>query len=427
MLGFLKPRGDLVEIKGRTVVFLSMKAYRVDQRFEVRLNLPNTESDTLSVPIRVMSCRASEEGDFVVVGAAEGRRQPPELVGTSLRNGSRPPHRITVKSEGLPSYRAVTSNLSPSGFGAELDGELPAGKILDVHFEFEEPIGFTLDLKARVVWATWKSQNRFETGFEFLEEAGTQAARKELADWLQARAVEQAPFMPPENLPPRRPKEPPNQLPKAAPPQHPKAPTVVSPKAVTPNLRTFAGYDDDDPTPLGLPTIDPFTVRPKALKLPESGGALARPSSFPLPPVVPKSLPLSAEPSVPAPARSEQPLETPVAQPEVVEEDIGVHVFFEANLRGWAWEGADDAVVVVLEDPHGIDHWLEFPNCRGLQARCRERQISLLGMAVAKSSALITELTRPDSEETLLHFRFYDDHQRTVLDVVASECRQQER
>ncbi len=398
-----------MEIKGRTVVFLSMKAYRIDQRFEVRLNVPGSEGDTLSVPVRVMSCRASEEGGFVVVGTAEGRRQPPELVGNSQRKGSRPPHRITVKSEGLPSYRAVTSNLSWSGFGAELDGELPAGKILELHFEFEEPIGFTLDLRARVVWATWKSQNRFETGFEFLREPTTELGQKKLIEWLEARTVEQVPFMPPENLPPRRPKEPPNQL----------------PKPVTPDLRSFAGYDDDDPTPLGLPTIDPFTVRPKSLKLPEAT-ALVRPSSFALPPTAPKSLPLGSEPAAPVQA-AEQPKERPADPAEVPEEDVGVHVFFEANLRGWAWEGADDAVVVVLEDPHGIDHWLEFPNCRGMQARCRERQISLLGMAVAKSSALITELTRPDSDETLLHFRFYDDHQRTVLDVVASECRQQER
>jgi hypothetical protein len=62
-----------------------------------------------------------------------------------------------------------------------------------------------------------------------------------------------------------------------------------------------------------------------------------------------------------------------------------------------------------------------------MQGRCRTREIRLQGMAVARSSRLIEELTRFSGETELLHFRFYDDHQRVVLDLVARDCREQIR
>lgn len=466
MLGFLKPRGELVEITGRTVVFLSAKPYKMDQKFEVKLGLPEPPGQTISVAVRVLSCRPGPADFFVVVGIAEGRREPPNLKGYPLRNYTRAPHRISVKSEGLPGYRAVTSNLSRGGFGAELDGEMPEGKLLNVHLEFDEPLGWTLDLKARVVWTTWKSQNRYDTGFEFLEDPQYALPLEQLAAWCDHMANhEMVPFKPPDRLPPRRPNELPNQLPQAhqvqapppsnampfghaAPPasqapQFPGAPPSQMPPPM-PSQSPLGGqypppgyHDsseahraamgiasvDDDPTPLGLPTLVQPPQRPTSLKLPglSQTVALQRPSSFPLQ-HAPESKPLApTSPDAPTVRMRADSL------PPMDDEDLGVRIHFEANLRGWAWEGADDAVTVVLEDVHGTDHWLEFPECRGMQGRCRQREMRLLGMAVTTTSALIDELTRFEGETPLMHFRFYDDHQRVVLDIVAKECREQIR
>lgn len=440
MLGFLKPRGELVEISGRTVVFISAKAYKMEQKLEVRLGVPDPPGHTLSVALRVLSCRPGPGDFFVVVGIAEGRRVPPSITGYPLRKFPRGRHRVTVKSEGLPGYRAVTTNLSPGGFGAELDGELPDNTLLNVHLEFDEPLGWTLDLKARVAWTIWKSQNRFETGFAFIEDPIYALPLEQLAAWCDHHNKhELVPFKPPDRLPPRRPNELPNQLPQVhqLPGGGAAAGQAASGQATPPPLGDnfplseahravagVAGYDDD-PTPLGLPTLVQPPQRPTSLKLPgmSQTAPLQRPSSFKLqsPSAPPDAETVVSRPAAPA-AASREGSEAPA-------EDVGVRLYFDANLRGWAWEGADDAVVVVLEDIHGTDHWLEFPGCRGLQGRCRQREIHLVGMAVAHTSILLEELSRGDDDETskLLHFRFYDDHQRVVLDIVASDCREQLR
>jgi hypothetical protein len=441
MLGFLKPRGELVEISGRTVVFLSAKAYKMDQKFEVKLGLPEPPGQTITVAIRVLNCRAGPGDFFVVVGIAEGRREPPNLTGYQIRNYPRAAHRITVKSEGLPGYRAVTTNLGRGGFGAELDGELPEGKLLNVHLEFDEPLGWALDLKARVAWTTWKSQNRYDTGFAFVEDPQCALALEQLAAWCEHMSKhEMVPFRPPDRLPPRRPNELPNQLPQthqvasASPP--PGYGTLPSSGFSPDNFqlseaqRAASGVSsvDDDPTPLALPTLVSPPPRPISLKLPSLPPtvALERPSSFhlqqpqPSPPAAaPAEMETKVLPTPPAAASDSAALPS--------DEDVGVRIRFDANLRGWAWEGADDAVMVVLEDVHGTDHWLEFPGCRGMQGRCRTREIRLEGMAVARASRLIEELTRFSGETELLHFRFYDDHQRVVLDLVARDCREQIR
>ena len=449
MLGFLKPRGELVEISGRTVVFLSLKAFKMDQKFEVKLGLPEPPGQTITVAVRVLSCRPGPADFFVVVGIAEGRRELPNLKGYPLRNYARAPHRITVKSEGLPSYRAVTSNLGRGGFGAELDGELPDGKLLNVHLEFDEPLGWTLELKARVAWTIWKSQNRYDTGFEFLEDPAFALPLEQLAAWCSHMAShELVPFKPPDRMPERRPNQLPNQLPQAhqiapPPPQTgmPFAQPAFDPAAPIPPMPSQSpasqpGYTessevhravmgmggiDDDPTPLGLPTLVQPPSRPTSLKLPglTDAGTLQRPSSFQL-----QSVPEPSPPQVSSPDAPTVRMRSDEMPPM---EDPGVRIHFEATLRGWAWEGADDAIVVVLEDIHGTDHWLEFPQCRGMQGRCRQREIRLLGMAVASTSTLIDELSRYDGETALMHYRLYDDHQRVVLDIVATECREQIR
>ena len=451
MLGFLKPRGELVEISGRTVVFLSAKAYKMDQKFEVKLGVPDPPGHTISVAIRVLSCRSGPGDFYVVVGIAEGRREPPELKGYPIRAFPRSVHRVSVKSEGLPGYRCVTSNLGRGGFGAELDGELPDNTVLNVHLEFDEPLGWTLDLRARVAWSVWKSQTRYETGFEFLEEPSTALALEQLGAWLEHWSKkEMVPFKPPEKMAPRPPKSLPNQLPMAemqmlaAPPSIEMMTDAYRPPTDVQRAAMGVSSVDDDPTPLGLPAMVQPPPRPAALKLPGSV-SLERPSAFQLSP--PQQAPIPSPSFSPASESMELPPRSqgyaphiPPAQaaaptghvkqgtlPQVEDEDIGVLVHFEANLRGWAWEGADDSVVVVLEDHNGNDCWLEFPSCRGLQARGRQREIRLLGMAVAENSALITELSRHNGETPLLHFRFFDDHHRTVLDLVAADCREQIR
>ena len=62
-----------------------------------------------------------------------------------------------------------------------------------------------------------------------------------------------------------------------------------------------------------------------------------------------------------------------------------------------------------------------------MMARCRQREISLEGMAFSTSSPMIDELSRHAGEGSLKHFRLYDNHHRVVLEIVAAECREQIR
>lgn len=419
MLGFLKPRGELVEIHGRTVVFLSTKPFKVEQKFEVKLWMPEPSKESFSVPVKVLSCRSGPEGFYVVVSTAEGRREPPPRLGYSVRGFPRAPHRVTIKSEGIPGFRAVTKDLSRGGFCAELDGELPEGKILNVHFEFDDPPGWTLDLQARVAWTSWGGQNRYDTGFAFLEAPISAMALEQLSQWIEHRANhELVPFSPPQKLPPRRPNEPPNQLPRQDRPLGDDDPTPLGLPAV----------GDDDPTPTGLPTLPqpPPVRRSIPLNVPQPV-ALERPSTFSSPSKRPKasSSPESADDTI----LVKLPKNISASGDDTTEsEDVGLHIRFQARLRGWAWEALDDALSLVLEDEHGDDHWLEFVACRGFQARCRKRDTCLTGMAIATESAMLTELTRDEEVEGgWIHYRLYDDHQRTVVDIVARECREQER
>ncbi len=416
MLGFLKPRGDLVELNGRHVVFLSSKPLKVDQRLAVRLSVSGT-GKTFDLPLRVLGLRGTPDGRFVIVGASEYKRPLPEMKGPDVRRHPRLPFRVTLKSESLPGFRAVTRNISRGGFYAELEGELEIGEALFVRAEFDDPIGYTLDFKARVQWVEWKSGNRYDTGFEFFEGPQFQEALEALDDWLEHRQATQGrtPFKPGSRVPRKKhaTEPPPSEV--IPEPHTPDGPTPIRPpgaifKNPTSAAPTAHVVENKPPVPL------PDKVKaPAPIKLGPSV-PLERPSALQL-----RKVPLQADASAETIG-----LDPPSLQME--DKDLGLKIPFQARLRGWAWEQADDAVVVVLEDSEGVDHWLEFPHCRGMQARCREREINLQGMAMAHESALITELSRGEDEDgQLIHFRFYDDHQRTFLDLVAAGCREQIR
>jgi len=125
--------------------------------------------------------------------------------------------------------------------------------------------------------------------------------------------------------------------------------------------------------------------------------------------------------------QSGQPNAAAESAPPPLDKDLSICVPFKGFLRGWAWEQGDDVVVVVLEDDNGTDHWLEFPGCRGMHARCRDRKIRLQGVKLVSNSPLIAEYSRIVTFESLYHFQFLDDFARVCLDLVANGCRQQMR
>lgn len=418
MLGFFKPRGELVEISDRTVVFLSAKPYRPDQRFEVKLGQPGEGSALLTVALRVLSCRQGPGTAFVVVGKAEGRHKPPTCKGYAVRSHPRAPHRITIKSEGLPGYRAVTKELGLGGFRAELEGEPTIGLRLKVRFEFEDPQGWVLDLAATIVWATWKSQNFYDVGFSFVDDPEYALPLEELAAWLDHRfRGDFVPFQPPDKPVPRPLKTLPNQLPSAG--------FGVR----SDETREASGFGrDDDPTPIGLPVLLDPLPRSAPLKLPE-------------PPSLPASIKLSSPAVLPAVGGGVAPLSheeqkaegghglrSSVSPIPSLSKDLptGVGIDFRGHLKGWAWEGAEDSLTVVLEDDQGLDHWLEFVGCRDVRAVCLPTGMAVTMMRVSRDFVLSSGLGGL-REEKLRWYRFYDAQEQSVLELLALSCQAQER
>lgn len=334
MLGFLKPRGELVELSGRQVVFLIDKPYSRDSQFAVKLTMPEPNNQKVEMAVRVLSQRPGPNERYVTVAVVESRRDFPPMQGRPMRMSRRDSIRLTMKSGDLPGFRAVTEDLSLGGFKTMLEGELVEGDVIEVSLEFEQHHGFQLDLVARVQWVKAKGGGRFLTGFSFPREGQNADNYAWFCNWLENR----------EDV----------------------------------EVRTLFK-------------------------------SLGKPSAAPLPP-----------PSKPEPEPEPEPQ-------EVLPSDLSVRIPFKGFLRGWAWEQGDDVVVVVLEDDEGVDHWLEFPGCRGLHARCRDRKIRLQGVKLVANSDLIKEYTRSVTLESLHHFQFLDDFARVCLDVFAVGCREQKR
>jgi len=331
MLGFLKPRGELVELSGRQVVFLADKPYERDSQFAVRLSLPEPSKQKLDLEVRVLRQRPAPEKKYVIVAVVETLRDFPDMTGRPLRMNRREPHRLTLQSGDLPGYRAVTSDLSLGGFKTELEGELVVGDVITITFHFDNPQGASIDLFAEVTWVENKGGGRFLTGFMFCDQGRHEENFQWFKDW-------------------------------------------------------FVNFGQ---------------AEVKRLFKPDAGKKL--------PPV----------PAKPEPKPSEEETEEELAR------DLSIRIPFRGFLRGWAWEQGDDVVVIVLEDDEGTDHWLEFPGCRGLHGRCRDRKIRLQGVLLVTDSELIKEYSRTVTFESLYHFRFLDDYARVCLDVVAAGCQEQ--
>ena len=204
MLGFLRPRGELIELSGRRIVFLSQKTFPEDLVLSVRLSVPEPAESDLKVSVRILSTRPTSEGKYVVVAVLESPVAYADRLGKPLRMHRRDPFRISMKSSQLPGYRAVTKDLSQGGFQATLEGELAIRDVIPVVFEFDEPIGWTLELEARVEWVQSRGGHRYDTGFSFAEESTEGENLRLLGEWLEARrqnAVKKL-FHPPKPAPP---------------------------------------------------------------------------------------------------------------------------------------------------------------------------------------------------------------------------------
>ena len=335
MLGFLKPRGELVELSGRQVVFLADKPYKRDSRFVVRLSVPLQSDRKLDLDVRILSQRPGPNKRFVTVAVVETRRDFPTLKGVPVRMDRRDPIGLILKSGELPGYRAVTSDLSLGGFKTELEGELVLQDCIEITFEFDNPLGATLDLYAQVQWVESKGGGRFLTGFSFPEQQNLEENYAWFRNWFENR---------------------------------------------------------DD-------------VEVKALFKPNSGLKVPLPTA--------------------KVAKTEESTEDEKGRE--LAPDLSVRIPFRGFLRGWAWETGDDMVVIVLEDDDGMDHWVEFPGCRGLHGRCRDRKIRLQGVRLVADSPLIREYSRSVTMRSLYHFEFLDDYARVCLDIVATGCREQKR
>lgn len=332
MLGFLKPKGELVELTGRQVVFLTEKRYAADAQFAIRLALPEPTKKYLDLDVRVLRQRPSPDKRYITVAVVETPRDFPNLRGVPTRAQQREPIRLSLKSDQLPGFRTVTTDLSPGGFKADLEGELVVGDQVVVGFEFDTVQGLTVELLCQVQWVEHKRGGRYPTGFSFPDQGRYAEGYEWFCHWLAGRGEVEVK-------------------------------KLFRPLAqVTPPVPASLLPPDDEGEPGDLEELD---------------------------------------------------------------KDLALRIPFKGFLRGWAWEQGDDMVVVALEDDEGNDHWIEFPGCRGMHARCRDRKIRLQGVGIVLQSPMIKEYSRTVTMETLLHFQFLDDYARVCLDLVAAGCREQ--
>ncbi len=340
MLGFLKPRGELVELKSRQVVFLSEKKLQPRQQMEIKLSLPAPSQETLDLAVKVLNLRPGPDGRFVVVAIIESLELFEDRRGRPVREFPREPLRVTLKSQALPGYRTVTEDLSSGGFRADLAAELSVGDILPLTFEFDEPREWSLAIQAKVEWVRNHGGLKYQTGFSFPDNQATAPALEKLNFWLEHRG-----------------------------------------KRELGRLFKKTDFLSQDPHQ------DQHTSQAKA--------------------------------APPEPAEPPRALQIAVGSSP----GKGVRIPFEGVLRGWAWEQYDEAVVLVIEDVRGVDHWLEFPDTRGFHARCRSRKVHLQGLVILKKSPMIEAYSRSLSLEKLIHVQFLDDHARVCIDLVASGAR----
>jgi hypothetical protein len=131
---FLKSKVELVDYRGRQIVFVSKSRYTLHKTHTVRVQLQAHKPAQL-LDVRVVSSRHEDSG-FVYVGQVRGHLDCSAVSGRALRASVRTVQRLSLRGESL---RGVTLDLSSHGFSAEVEGPLEVGQQLELEVDGDRP------------------------------------------------------------------------------------------------------------------------------------------------------------------------------------------------------------------------------------------------------------------------------------------------
>ena len=178
------------------------------QQLSLTLNIGDTD---IRVGVQLKQARESRTGDFIchgtVISGAESlsRPQVPESASSYVRSARRVGARLRALSPELPSFRALSVDLSSGGISLELEGPITVGDRLSFTLDLDLPDQKPVPLKCKVCWCRGEDRS-YLAGLEFVElEPWVAPLLEQFQEWLSGsglkpKALNKAPEVPQEEV-----------------------------------------------------------------------------------------------------------------------------------------------------------------------------------------------------------------------------------
>lgn len=166
-------RVELVEHSPELTLVKAETAVPVGTQIPVRVNGANGRR-TSSVPMVVVSCRAAEQGGFLLAGKflvdhpdLSGMELPPSISDSFARSAPRVSCHLCVLSRDLPGFRVMTVDLSQGGLQVEAPSSVEPGTSVLLRIEFDTEKLPAIEASAEVAWCAQHERGRYRAGLRF--------------------------------------------------------------------------------------------------------------------------------------------------------------------------------------------------------------------------------------------------------------------
>lgn len=163
-------KADYLGHLGSEVTFVSKSrpSYR-----DIKVKL-NVGGPPVEVEVRLNGVREAQKGKYVCRGTMLGEpalpRRPvvPDSAREFLRAAPRVPCRVRALSAELPSFKALSVDVSKHGIQLEVEGPLQPGEVLSLLLELDLPGQAPVPCRGKVAWCQ-KTERNYLVGMEFVE------------------------------------------------------------------------------------------------------------------------------------------------------------------------------------------------------------------------------------------------------------------
>ena len=157
---------------------------------QLRVELNTGNCRTVLSEVRIHRQRRTESGEFVCQALWPGELQAAQVPKSSehLQREPRSGRRLRVLSAELPSFLALTHDISRSGLSLEVKGSLQVGAVLNLQVELDMPGQNPLGVKARVAWC-----REGRAGLAFVDlEPSTSELLQRYEQWMEGTYLKPA-------------------------------------------------------------------------------------------------------------------------------------------------------------------------------------------------------------------------------------------